>query len=64
LLKEINDWRRYLQEEEGGNLVNEIRKRSLTGRPWGDEAFVEMLEQRLSRRLKPFLPQGKPRKRK
>jgi putative transposase len=61
LLEEISDWRRYLQEEEDGNLVNEIRKCSLTGRPCGDEAFIEMLEQRFSRRLKP-LPQGRPRK--
>jgi putative transposase len=61
LLEEISDWRRYLQEEEDGNLVNEIRKCSLTGRPCGDEAFNEMLEQRFSRRLKP-LPQGRPRK--
>jgi len=32
LLKEISDRRRYLQEEEEGNLVNEIRKRFLSGR--------------------------------
>ncbi|MFH1082637.1 MAG: hypothetical protein V1751_04525 [Pseudomonadota bacterium] len=61
LLREIGDWNRYLQEEEEGNLVNEIRKCSLAGRPCGDEAFIETLESRFSRRLKP-LPQGRPRK--
>jgi putative transposase len=61
LLKEISDWRKYLQEEEDGNLVDKIRKCSLTGRSCGHEAFVEMLEQRLSRRLK-ALPQGRPKK--
>ena len=61
LLKEISDRKRYLQEEEDGNLVNEIRKRSLTGRLCGDESFIEMLKQRFSRRLKP-LPQGRSRK--
>jgi len=61
LLKEIGDWRRYLRQEEGGALVDKIRKCSLTGRPCGDEAFTEMLEQRFSRRLKPSL-QGRSRK--
>ena len=61
LLKEVSDGKRYLQEEEDGNLVNEIRKRSLTGRLCGDESFIEMLKQRFSRRLKP-LPQGRSRK--
>ena len=63
LLKEVSDGKRYLQEEEDGNLVNEIRKRSLTGRLCGDESFIEMLKQRFSRRLKP-LPQGRSRKEK
>jgi len=54
LLEEISDWRGYLQEEEDGNLVKEIRKCSLTGRPCGDESFIEMLEQRFSRWLKPL----------
>jgi hypothetical protein len=61
LLREIGDWNRYLQEEEEGNLVNKIRKCSLAGRPCGDEAFIETLESRFSRRLKPIL-QGRPRK--
>jgi hypothetical protein len=43
--------------------MNEINKCFLTGRPCGDEAFSEMLEQRFSRGLKP-LPQGRPRREK
>jgi hypothetical protein len=59
--REISDWKRYLQEEEDGTLIQKIRKCSLTGRPCGDEAFVQELEGRFSRRVKALSP-GRPRK--
>jgi putative transposase len=61
LWQEISDWKRYLEEEEDSSLIQEIRKCSLTGRPCGDEAFVQELEGRFSRRLKALSP-GRPRK--
>jgi hypothetical protein len=50
-----------LEEEEDSSLIQKIRKCSLTGRPCGDEAFVQELEGRFSRRLKALSP-GRPRK--
>ena len=63
LVGEISNWRRYLHEKEDKEMVNEIRKGSMTGRPCGDESFIRKLERRFSRRLK-ALPHGRPRKEK
>ena len=60
LWQEISEWKRYLEEEEDSSLIQKIRKCSLTGRPCGDEAFVQELEGRFSRRLKALSP-GRPR---
>jgi putative transposase len=61
LWQEIRGWKRYLQEEEDSTPIYQIRKCSLAGRPCRDEAFVQELEARLSRRLKALSP-GRPRK--
>lgn len=63
LWDQIRDWKRYLQEEEDSTIIQKIRKCSLTGRPCGDEAFVQKLEARFGRRLK-ALSSGRPRKEK
>jgi putative transposase len=59
LLEKIRDWRGYLQEKADGELIENIRKNSLTGRPCGDELFVRKLEKRCGRRLM-ALPRGRP----
>jgi hypothetical protein len=51
LWQEISDWKRYLEKEEDSGLIQKIRKCSLTGWPCRDEAFVQELEGRFSRRL-------------
>ncbi len=58
---EIEDWRAYLRETEDNVLVANIRKNSMTGRPCGDDGFIEKLEGIVERRLK-ALPVGRPRK--
>ncbi len=57
----IEDWRAYLREMEDKVLVENIRKNSMTGRPCGDEGFIEKIEEIVGRRLK-ALPVGRPRK--
>jgi putative transposase len=57
-------WREVLTtgvDEEA--LGERLREASVRGRPLGDAAFVEELEQKMRRRLRP-LPAGRPRKRK
>jgi len=50
LLEEIHDWRSFVNEEESEESLNSLRKHLATGRPLGDDAFIERLE-RLSGRI-------------
>ena len=57
----IKDWQLYLREREDNTLVEDIRKNSMTGRPCGDDGFIERIEGIVGRRLK-AMPWGRPRK--
>lgn len=53
----VKNWRTYLDEQiEGGDVVNNVRRATKTGRPAGDHDFVKKIEKltgRLLRREKP-----------
>jgi len=61
LEKEIEDWYEYLKEKEDEQIISNIRKRSIMGRPCGDDRFIKKLEKSFGRRLR-ALPWGRPRK--
>jgi putative transposase len=61
LEKEIEDWQEYLREKEDEQIIRDIRKCSMTGRPCGDDRFMKKLERLFGRRLR-ALPWGRPRK--
>lgn len=61
LEKEIEDWSEYLREKDDEQIIGNIRKSSMTGRPCGDDRFVKKLERLFGRRLR-ALPWGRPRK--
>jgi len=61
LENEIKDWEAYLSEKEDKALVESIRKNSITGRPCGDNSFIESIEGIVGRRLR-ALPWGRPKK--
>ncbi|MDY6843510.1 MAG: transposase, partial [Thermodesulfobacteriota bacterium] len=61
LEKEIRDWQVYLDERDDEQLVRDIRKSSMTGRPCGDVKFIQSIEGLLGRRLL-ALPWGRPPK--
>jgi len=63
LEKEIKDWLLFLKEKDSDELIKDIRKYSLTGRPCGDQAFIQTMEGLLGRRLRP-MAWGRPRKEK
>ena len=48
-------------EEDDDKLVRNIRQKTKTGRPCGDEDFIRKLEGLIGRRLR-ILPAGRPRK--
>jgi putative transposase len=61
----VGDWREFLGDgdsEEAG-LAEEIRRHERTGRPLGDDGFVEGLEEALGRVLRRQTPGPKPRRR-
>lgn len=61
LEREIRDWIGYLRGEEDKQLIENIRKNSMTGRPCGDDIFIELMEGVIGRRLR-ALPWGRPRR--
>ncbi|HET9637940.1 MAG TPA: transposase [Allosphingosinicella sp.] len=61
----VRDWRAMLEQglEAGDCSADEaIEAHSRTGRPWGDEAFLERLEATTGRSLRPRRPGRKPRR--
>ena len=50
--RRIPNWRRYLSEEVDPELVDKIRKKTLSGQPAGDAGFVEQLERLTGRDLR------------
>jgi len=61
LLAMVGNWPEYLGAAVEQSLVDKIHAHTRTGRPLGEEAFVEELEGRLKRRLRPQKRGPRPR---
>ena len=61
LLAMVGNWPEYLGAAVKQSLVDKIHAHTRTGRPLGEEAFVEELEGRLNRRLRPQKRGPRPR---
>ncbi len=61
LENEIENWLGYLEEKEEEQIIENIKRSSLTGRPCGHENFIKKLEKIFGRRLR-ALSWGRPRK--
>ena len=48
----VSDWRSYLDETIEDGELDLLRKQTQTGKPLGDERFLDMLERRTGRRLR------------
>ncbi len=57
---EIKDCLEYLKENEDKELVEGIRKNSLSGRPCGSDGFIQIIESIVGRRLR-AMPRGRPK---
>jgi len=60
LLDLIADWARFIGEPDASDIGDLLHTHASTGRPLGPDSFVEDLEQRLKRALKPRKPGPKP----
>ena len=61
----VRDWKRFVRGQQDTGEGEAIERHSRTGRPWGTEAWVSRLENRLGRVLIPRRggwPKGRPRK--
>jgi putative transposase len=61
LESEIQNWRAYLQEEDKEEDLDKFKNHEKTGRPLGDERFIDKLEQITGRTLRKRKP-GRPKK--
>jgi hypothetical protein len=60
---EGKDWLVFLNSENDNEIMEDIRKHSLTGRPCGDDSFIFGIEAVLGRnRLKAVMKCGRPKK--
>lgn len=60
LMDEIANWKEYLQNNDGRENLNILRKHARTGRPLGEKSFIEDLEKNLGRVLAKQKPGRKP----
>jgi putative transposase len=57
----IEGWSEWLRGDVDTKIANLIRECTVTGRPCGDDLFVEQLEQLTGRKLRPKKPGPKPK---
>jgi putative transposase len=58
---EIRDWREWLGAENEDGVNQRLRDKTFTGRPCGDDMFVQEAEKPLRRHLAPQRPGPKPK---
>ncbi len=58
----VSDWRGFLAEEERSELVSSLRAQTLTGRPSGDDYFIDALERETGRQVRCRNPGRTPKR--
>ena len=61
MLELVGEWTNYLRQPTSDTLPADLHRHMRTGRPLGDEAFIDKLELQLKRPLRPKKPGPKPR---
>jgi putative transposase len=61
LEEDVKDWRSYLNEKDDIQMIKAIKKNTMTGRPCGNDTFINDIEKLLGRELK-AKAWGRPRK--
>lgn len=60
MIKRFPNWAEYLGGHQCAELLHNVQKHTRTGRPLGNESFIETLELLTGRSLKPQKPGRKP----
>jgi len=58
---QLDEYRRFIRSEEDKKIIEEIRKQTRSGKPFGDGGFLKILSEKLGCSLS-FRPKGRPRK--
>lgn len=58
----ITDWKMFLAADERLGLIDSLRKQTNTGRPSGDDRFIEILERKTGRRIRRSKPGPAPKR--
>jgi len=61
LIHNITNWTEFLSEQENKKVLENLRNNIISGRPSGDEEFIERIENIIGRSLK-VRPRGRPKK--
>ncbi|MCG8369049.1 MAG: transposase [Proteobacteria bacterium] len=61
MMQRVSDWDAYLSTIDSAETTESIRKHTCTGRPLGDDSFVDRMELLTGRRLKKRRPGPAPR---
>jgi len=61
MLERVANWQAYLESDLDDETIDAIRMHTKTGRPLGNDSFVDMLELKLGKMLRP-LKRGRKRK--
>jgi len=61
MLERVSNWKTFLESDLSDATIDALRLHARTGRPLGDDSFVDMLESKLNKVLRP-LKQGRKRK--
>ncbi|NLH50842.1 MAG: transposase [Myxococcales bacterium] len=61
LLEMVSDWRAFLQSALSDEELADLRRHEHTGRPLGDERFIESIERKIDRLLRRKKPGPKPK---
>jgi putative transposase len=62
LLKLVDNWPLFLEDDLTDEDLEKIRLHERTGRPLGNDKFITMAEEKTKRRLRPLPPGPKPKK--
>ena len=52
----ISDWESFLAEKESPDVIDSLREQTSSGRPSGDEQFINVLERKTGRRVRRCKP--------
>lgn len=58
----ISDWQHFLSEGDEAGLIDSLRKQTSTGRPIGDDRYIDMLERKTGRRIHRCNPGPAPKR--